>query len=373
MKTRIATIGLMVFFSFCLSLSASTAQTTSVVRTYYIAADEVDWDYAPNGDISMPGMETMEAESAVFLGEGPDRIGSIYRKAIYRQYTDDTFTELMLREPQWEHLGLMGPLIRAEVGDTIIVVFRNHASQPYSVHPHGVLYRKDSEGAPYADGTEGADVADNAVAPGATHIYTWEVPERSGPGPEDGPSVLWLYHSHTDEVRDTNSGLVGAMIIYADGLLKEDGSVQGIDREFVTLFKVFNENVSWYLDTNIQTYVDETASIDTEDEEFIESNLMHAINGYVYHNMPAIEMFVGENVRWYTVALGTEVDLHSPHWHGITALWRGQRVDTVDLIPGMTQTVDFQADNPGTWMLHCHVDDHIIAGMSAVFTIRQAE
>lgn len=35
----------------------------------------------------------------------------------------------------------MGPMIKAEVGDTIEVVFKNLATRPYSVHPHGILYR----------------------------------------------------------------------------------------------------------------------------------------------------------------------------------------------------------------------------------------
>ncbi|MFN8376032.1 MAG: multicopper oxidase domain-containing protein [Anaerolineae bacterium] len=369
---RVLSLKLLIFpIILLLVFSISRGQASGVTRTYYIAADEVDWDYAPNGDISMPGMEMMHEDSEVFIGHDEHHIGSVYRKAIYRQYTDETFTELVPREAQWEHLGLMGPIIRAEVGDTIVVVFRNNASHPYSIHPHGVLYEKDSEGAPYADGTEGADREDEAIPPGGTYTYTWEVVERSGPGPQDPSSVVWLYHSHTDEVRDTNSGLVGAIIVYSDGLLNDDGTVNGIDREFVTLFKVFNENVSWYLDENIAEFTEEPHEVEDEDDEFIESNLMHSINGYVYHNLPGLDMQLGDTVRWYVVALGTEVDLHSPHWHGITALWHGQRVDTVDLIPGMTQIVDFVADNPGTWMLHCHVDDHIIAGMSAVFTIHE--
>ncbi len=35
------------------------------------------------------------------------------------------------------------------------------------------------------------------------HTYTWLVPDRAGPGPGDGSSLMWMYHSHTDEVADT--------------------------------------------------------------------------------------------------------------------------------------------------------------------------
>ena len=70
------------------------------------------------------------------------------------------------------------------------------------MHPHGVFYKKESEGAQYNDGTTGADKADDAVPPGGTHNYTWQVPERAGPTAHEGSSALWMYHSHVDEIRD---------------------------------------------------------------------------------------------------------------------------------------------------------------------------
>ena len=42
---------------------------------------------------------------------GPHRIGITYRKALYREYTDATFATLKLRAPEWEHPGLLGPLV----------------------------------------------------------------------------------------------------------------------------------------------------------------------------------------------------------------------------------------------------------------------
>jgi manganese oxidase len=61
---------------------------------------------------------------------------------------------------------------------------------------------------------------------------------------------------------------------------------------------------------------------------------MHSINGSVYGNMPVITMRRGERVRWYAMDMGTEVDLHSPHWHGNTPLVNGMRMDVVQLLPG---------------------------------------
>src|SRR5215217_6899347 len=132
-----------------------------VTRTYYIAADEVAWDYAPSGINEISGEPFGEQEN-VFVEQGPDRIGKVYLKALYREYTDATFTTLKRRPAAWQHLGTLGPLIRAEVGDTIVVHFKNNARFPFSVHPHGVFYEKDSEGAAYNDGTSADEKADNA-------------------------------------------------------------------------------------------------------------------------------------------------------------------------------------------------------------------
>ena len=348
---------------------AEAAAATTTTRTYYIAADEVDWNYAPLVRNEIAGRPFNDDEN-VFIAQGPDRIGSTYRKALFRQYTDATFTRLQPKDARWQHTGLLGPTIRAEVGDTIKVVFRNNASRPYSMHPHGVRYAKDSEGAPYNDGTSGVDKADDAVPPGQTVTYTWEVPARSGPAEHDGPSVMWMYHSHTDEIKDTNSGLMGPMIIYPDGALRADGSVAGVDREFIAVFSVLDENQSHYLQDNIDRFTGNPRSVDPEDEGFEESNLMHSINGYVYGNGPLMTANRGERVRWYLMGMGTEVDLHTPHFHGNTVTTMGMRTDVLELLPASMKTADMVPDAPGTWLLHCHVNDHIAAGMSTRYQIR---
>jgi len=136
------------------------------------------------------------------------------------------------------------------------------------------------------------------------------------------------------------------------------------------LFTVTDENMSWYLDENIAAYADPSA-VDVESDEFVESNLMHGINGFVYANMPGLDMKIGERVRWYAIALGTEVDLHTPHWHGNVGVWDGHRIDTIDLMPATTRIIDMVPDDPGTWMFHCHVNDHIAAGMTAIYRIAE--
>ncbi len=361
---------LLLFVTMLIGCTSAIAQQT---RTYHIAAVELDWDYAPTGINQISGNAFGESEN-VFVQGGKERIGKVYQKAAYREYTDGTFTTPKTVEPKWQHLGIMGPVIRGEVGDTIQVIFKNMTSFPNSMHPHGVLYAKSSEGASYNDATSGSDKADDAVPPGGTHTYIWQVPERSGPGPMDASSVLWMYHAHTDEPKDTNTGLVGPLIITRQGSAYADGTPKDVDREFVTLFTVFDENASHYLEQNITRFTSKPRRVlkkRLEDPEFQESNLMHSVNGYVYGNLPGLTMKKGERVRWYLLSIGTEVDLHTPHWHGQTVLMMGMRMDMVELLAGSMKTVDMAPDNPGTWLYHCHVNDHITAGMMALFTVTE--
>ena len=94
-------------------------------------------------------------EAELYFEIGENRIGASYKKARFRPYTDDTFTQPIPRSADEEYLGILGPIIRAEVGDTIKVTFRNNASRPYSMTSHGVWYDKGSEGRAYEDGNTG--------------------------------------------------------------------------------------------------------------------------------------------------------------------------------------------------------------------------
>lgn len=338
-------------------------------RAYFIAADEVAWNYVPSGTNMFTGAPFDEAANK-FVQAAPDRIGATYTKCVYRGYTDATFSRQLQRPPDQQYLGLLGPVIRGQVGDTIKVTFRNNCSFPASIHPHGVFYNKKDEGAPYNDGRSAADKVGDAVAPQQQYLYTWEVPERAGPGPMDGSSVPWMYHSHTDEVRDAYSGLIGPMAITARGKARPDGSPTDVDREIFALFMVMDESQSYYLEAGRTKLVNAPAA---DDADFQESNKMHSINGYSYSNGPVMTMRQGQRVRWYVMSMGNEVDLHTPHWHGNTLLASGMRTDTVSLLPATMVTADMIPDDPGTWAFHCHVSDHIIAGMQARFQVLPAQ
>jgi FtsP/CotA-like multicopper oxidase with cupredoxin domain len=336
-------------------------------RTYFIAAEEVDWDYAPDGSNVAMGRPFNDEEKVFVEGNGRDRIGSVYRKALYHEYTDETFTTPKPRAAADAYLGMLGPIVHGVVGDTLKVVFRNAGNRHYSIHAHGVLYDKGSEGAETNDGTAAQDKLDDMVEPGDTFTYTWRVVERSGPGPADPSSIVWLYHSHIDDgIADEYAGLIGAIVITDAAHGTESGVASDVDREAVSLFLVDDENTSLFIDENVQRFAPDAV---LDDDGFIESNLMHSLNGYVFANGPRFCVKQGARVRWYLLTLGTEVDLHTPHWHGNTVLDRGHRTDVVELLPASMRTVDMVPDNPGVWMFHCHVNDHIAAGMMTLFEV----
>jgi len=281
----------------------------------------VPWDYVPGNIDQITGRPY--TDTAYFRSARPRPVPTKYIKTLYREYTDSSFTKLKPRPPEWEHLGFLGPVIRGIVGDTIRVVFRNNGTHPYSVHPHGVFYGKDSEGAPYVDGTRGSLASDAGVAPGETRVYVWLVPERAGPGPMDGSSIVWMYHSHVDEIRDVNSGLLGPLIVTARGKGRPDGSPIDVDRELVAAYAQVHEEQSWHERENLQPAAESTAIANPHQLQNIYPWFVQfSINGYTHGSLPlqAYTVRQGQRVRWYVFASTNDFDGHSPHWHGNTVL-----------------------------------------------------
>jgi FtsP/CotA-like multicopper oxidase with cupredoxin domain len=347
-------------------------------RIYYIAADEVEWDYAPSGTNLVEGRPFNDDEKP-YMEAGPTVIGRRAIKALYREYTDGTFKTLKPRPPEWEHLGFLGPLIRAQVGDTIRVVFKNNVKFPATIHPHGVLYDKESEGAVYADGTTGTNRSDAAVPPGGTRTYLWRVPERAGPSEHEGSSAFWMYHSHADEVRDVASGLIGPIIITRSGMARADCTPVDVDREIIAGFITVDENSSWYLERNVQAFATEPSKVSiimgrsfsrlalpSYDKYFKET-----INGFCYGNTPGMTMKVGQRVRWYLMA-STNFELHTPHWHGNVVTLDHMRTDVAVVLTMGMSIADMIPDNPGKWLFHCHVTNHFRMGMQAFYVVEPA-
>jgi hypothetical protein len=304
----------------------SGSSCMAATRHYYIAAEDVTWNYAPSGHDLLTATPIRQPWLKLQ-----------WPKTRFVEYTDGTFTT---PKPQPVWLGILGPVIRAEVGDEVVVDFLNRSRRGHDMHPHGLRYDKINEGSLYLPVAKGG-----FVAPGARYTYHWFANAASGPGPGQPSSIVWWYHAHVDAAIEINAGLLGPIIVSAKGKANPDGSPKDVDREFVASFMIFDEMGGK------------------------PAGQFYAINGFIFGNLPGLTMKHGEKVRWYLLGMGNEIDLHTPHWHGETVTEEGRNTDVIELLPGSMKTVDMLADNPGTWMFHCHVEDHMEAGMMAVYTI----
>lgn len=334
-------------------------------RIYYIGIRETNWDYAPSGNNIISGTSIKDDEDAqTFLVGGPDRIGRVYKKAVYLQYSDDSYSK-EIKKPQW--LGHLGPILKAEIGDIIIVHLKNFASRPYSIHPHGVQYTKENEGALYPDNASSGH-KDDAIEPGQSYTYRWEAVSEQGPTVQDEDCITRIYHSHIDGPKDVSSGLIGPLIICKKGSI--NAAEQHKYKEFVLMFSVIDENLSWYLDENINTFCTEPSSVDKNDTDFQESNKMHSINGYMFGNLPGLSMCEGEHIHWYLFGMGNEADIHSAYFHGQVLTFQMYRVDTLTLFPATMIEGHMVTKNPGKWLLTCQVNDHLAGGMQAIYEVK---
>ncbi|EMP34114.1 Coagulation factor V [Chelonia mydas] len=225
-------------------------RSRGTTRRYYIAAEEVFWDYGGLKKSTVRNDRTSH-----------DWGNTIYKKVIFRSYVDSTFTT---REPEGEyeeHLGILGPVIRAEVDDVIQVHFKNLASRPYSLHSHGLLYEKSSEGSSYEDESPDWFKKDDAVQPNDTYTYVWFATKRSGPMQSGAACRSWAYYSGVNPEKDIHSGLIGPILICRKGTLST--SNRPVDtQEFVLLFMVFDEEKSWYFDKHSKgTYTEKTSEV----------------------------------------------------------------------------------------------------------------
>jgi manganese oxidase len=329
-------------------------------RHYYIAAEPVLWDFAPEGRDSVCGKLLP-----------PDLLLNRHSwKVRYVQYADEQFSVRILPT---ERLGILGPVLRGVAGEYLAVTFLNRGWLPLSMHPHGVKYDKDSEGSYYKPSPgRGA-----AVAPGARFTYVWHLDETSAPRAGEPSSKAWLYHSHVTGEEEINQGLIGTIIVTDPARARADGTPADVDREMAVLFLIFNEaslgdgEPEEADERPVNTPEGPVQRTWSEVQEIVEQGERHTINGRVFGNLGGLEMNEGERVRWYVFGLGSEKDFHTAHWHGESVIENNQRrTDVIELLPGSMKIADMQMNNPGTWLLHCHVGDHMSEGMFTRYIVQ---
>jgi hypothetical protein len=279
------------------------------VRTYYVAAEEVLWDYAPTGWdnwLGVPFNDSIRAMNAGYVSAGTTLV-----KALYRGYTDTTFTQ---RTDQAPTLGTQGPILRAEVGDMAQILFSNRLPEHHaSKHSTGMPYGKSNEGSDHPNTTTSGAHSfseQEAIPPGGCVVYKWLVGSEQAPSPGEA-SALFAYHSFVNFESDVNAGLVGPQIIYNR---ENMSTTMAATHEFPILYNIYNEATSFLAATNAQLkgtnssndavtllyaspgnqsfWITELVNMPTVSLSASDAPASHTINGYVFSNGPPIEVEV---------------------------------------------------------------------------------
>ena len=355
------------------------SEGTKADRTFFIAADEVEWDYAPHGyDKCHVKSFDDDEDSAKYMRQGQHRIGSQYVKAQYRRYTDNTFSVLQSGTSSRGnsaslHLGILGTIITVEVGDTLEICFKNKLRFPASFVLPGPFQSAAINSTTGEVDTQALD----PVAPGEVRIYKWVISEEMGPADSDSNSIIWAY---TSPVSDpalgltpdamTNAGLIGAVIVVADGEMKGTQTMpKDVEVEFIVLTGTFDENLSPYLRLNAQKYADEAYSINYEDPEFQESNRMRSINGLMYCNGQGWLANMYQKVRFYILGTGSGIHSLNLHSHSLVDRSTNRNGFGASVFAAGAVTADTVVSSPGDWLLESSIASDTLYGAQELFTV----
>jgi FtsP/CotA-like multicopper oxidase with cupredoxin domain len=76
---------------------------------------------------------------------------------------------------------------------------------------------------------------------------------------------------------------------------------------------------------------------------------------------------VGDLVQWDVMAVGS--DFHTFHVHGHRWTTSDGSRDTQTVGPAESFRIRWREDAPGTWLYHCHVEDHMMHGMIGIYRV----
>jgi FtsP/CotA-like multicopper oxidase with cupredoxin domain len=240
-----------------------------------------------------------------------------------------------LRAKCWGYNGRTpGPVIEAVEGDRVRIYVTNRLPEGTSVHWHGVLLPNGMDGV--------AGLTQTRIEPGETFRYEFTLRQHG----------TFMYHPHFDEMTQIALGMTGLFVIHP-----RQPEVPPIDRDFA--FMIAEWNVP-------------AGASRPNPSEMTEFNVL-TINSKCFPGTAPLVAKKGDRVR---IRIGnlSVMDHHPIHLHGysfrVTATDggeippAGQWPETTVILPvGSTREVQFVADAPGDWALHCHMVHHVMNQM----------
>jgi FtsP/CotA-like multicopper oxidase with cupredoxin domain len=240
-----------------------------------------------------------------------------------------------LRAQCWGFNGQVhGPTIETVEGDKLRIYVTNKLPESTSIHWHGVLVPNGMDGV--------GGLNQKPIEPGETYKYEFQLRQHG----------TYMYHSHTDDMTQIALGMMGMFIIHPR---QPDGPRP--DRDFVLM------SSEWRID------VGTSRPVPTEMTDF---NVL-TFNGRAFPGTAPLVAKYGDRVR---IRFGnlSPMEHHPIHLHGYT--WKIIEMDgaplpesaqqpgnTVLVAVGQTRAVEFIADNPGDWAMHCHMTHHTMNQM----------
>lgn len=227
-----------------------------------------------------------------------------------------------------------GPTIEAVEGDRVRILVTNKLPEQTTVHWHGMELPNGMDGV--------AGLTQKPIMPGETYVYEFTLCQNG----------TLMYHPHDDEMTQIAEGMMGFFIIHP-----RVPSSPPVQRDFAIFLG------EWKIPTS-------TARPDPF--EMVDYNYF-TFNSRVFPGIHPLVVQRGQRVR---VRFGNlSMDGHPIHFHG-HKFWvtgtTGGRIQpsawwpdaTVDVPPGTTRDIEFVAERPGDWPLHCHKTHHTMNGMA---------
>jgi FtsP/CotA-like multicopper oxidase with cupredoxin domain len=235
----------------------------------------------------------------------------------------------------WGYNGRVhGPTIEAVEGDRVRIYVTNRLPEPTTIHWHGILLPSGMDGV--------AGLNQKPIPPGETFRYEFTLRQHG----------TQMYHPHFDEMTQMAMGLMGLFIIHP-----RDPQTFRVDRDFAILLS------EWLI---------AAGTARPNPSEMVDFDIL-TMNGRVSPGTEPLVVRQGEKVRIRLVNLSA-TSHHPIHLHGfhfrITGTDGGrippsaQRSESTVLVPvGSSRDIEFTADAPGDWALHCHMTHHLMNQM----------
>lgn len=292
------------------------------------------------GLISIAGMAVLA---------GFDRFGSSASEPVLKEFhlvAQQTEVELQpgLVVQAWTYNGTMpGPEIRVNEGDRVRVTLTNELPTATTVHFHGVELPNDMDGPP--------GLSQAPVEPGESFTYEF----TAEPG-----GTRW-YHTHTDVSSQILLGLYGAFIV-------EPKNKPQLDRDYTYILTEWDAELTpdVALGNAPRGERDQTLRGGEYGTDYF------LMNGKMNSAIPPIVVTEGDKVRIRLINAGNIPHPFHIHGHSFKIVATdGNPVpqaaqitkDTVLVAPGERYDIEFVANNPGVWMVHCHIENHADNGM----------